>query len=301
MSPASLRAAATALALLVVSAGTTMADGLQRFQAEILPRIPKGDLSYESASALGPSGFVLEQVVIRDRGWKDRPAGEIRMRRLAVEEIDFGRVWSNEPPHFARVRMEGVVAPRHTDFLRKQGIPDRPSDLRLDYRYDPRTRVLTVNRFESVSPGLAHLSLEAVLENVRSLAIADTRQLLDSAMVRSLKLSYDDHSALRHAVRKNADQANKPEAALIRDWQAAIALMSAGRGARTAAAADALVSFLQDYRKPNGRLRFSMAPPKPLGLALLMGSVLSADPGQILGLDISYPGTRAGAAAAAKR
>ncbi|MBM3549261.1 MAG: hypothetical protein FJX54_20175 [Alphaproteobacteria bacterium] len=296
---ASIRVAAAALIILVASAGIAPADGLRRFQSEVLPRIPKGDLTYESASPLGPSGFVLERVVIRDRGWQDRPAGEVRMRRLAVEEIDFERVWTSDPPHFAKLRMEGVVAPRHTAFLKQQGIPDKPSDLKLDYRYDPRTRVLTVSRLDAVSPGAAHLSLNGILENVRSMA--DTRQLLDTALLRSLRLTYEDHSALRQAVRASADKANRPEAALMRDWQAAIAAISAGKGARTVAAADALVSFLADHRKPNGRLQISMAPPRPISFGLMVGSIFSADPGQTLGLDTAYAGTRTGAAAAAVR
>jgi hypothetical protein len=282
----------------LVVAGSASADGLQRFQQEVLPRIPKGDLTYDSASAVGPAGFALDKVFIRDRDRRSGGAWDLRARRLTVEEVDFDRLWTNESPHFVKLRMEGVTAPKQAALLKKHGIAEQPGDFRLEYRYDPRTRVLAVSRLEVMAPGLGHLTVEATLDNVRSLVVLEQGQWLDTAAVRSLTLTYDDQSALRHAVRGYADQAGKPEATLIREWQQGIAVMSLGKGARTAAAADALVSFLHDYRKPGGRLRLAMRPAKPLSFPLLMGSVLSADPGQMLGLDISYPSARPGSAAA---
>jgi hypothetical protein len=292
------RAAAIAVLLaLFAFAGTAAADGLQRFH-ELLPRIPKGELAYESVSGLGPSGFVLDNVVIRERGRRSVTPTDLRVRRLTVEEIDFDRLWTDEAPHFARLRMEGVTAPGLSAFFKKHGIAEQPAEFRLDYRFDPPTRVLTISRLEASAPGLSHLSLEMTLGNLRSLAVADQAQWLNTVTLRSLKLVYEDRSALRRGVRAYAEQERKPEAALVRDWQQALAVLAVGKGARTTAAADALVSFLQDYRKPSGRLQVSIHPSKPLGLPLLMGAILSADPGQQLGLDVSYPGTRPGAAAA---
>src|SRR5262249_41287908 len=154
-------------------------------------------------------------------------------------------------------------AARYGAFWRSLGISDTPSDVRADYRFDAPSQTLTVNRLEIAASGLSRLSLEGVLRNVRSLSPADAHQWTESVAIQSTKLQFEDQSALRRAVHAYAQQQGKSEAALVQEWAMGIALMTNGKGGRTAAAADALVSFLQDYQKPKGRLQVSLSPSKP--------------------------------------
>lgn len=147
------------------------ADGLARFQQEILPKLKKNEFAYERASALGANGFVLEKVVVTspaEAGKLARP--ELRVARLEVEELDFDGFAAGQA-RFAKVAAKGMVVPENGAFAadaRRFGAAMSPADGRLDYRWDPATQVLTVNRFELVS-GRDHITLEAVLDKVQAL------------------------------------------------------------------------------------------------------------------------------------
>ena len=298
-----LGAAATALVGLLCLATAALADGLQRFQQEVLPKFPKDGLAYESAQPVGASGFLLTKVVVWDlqQGRPRAKADTLSIDKLVVEEIDFDRLALNETPHFARLRMEGATLSESQEFgalARSYGV-NESVDVRFEYRFDPATRVLAVHRLEIVGPGVSRLLLEMVLDNVRSVAVADREQWMTGVALRSLKLTYEDRSALLEIVRALAKEMRRSQAAVIREWTATIAAMSLGKGPKTQAAADGLVSFVQDYRKPKGPVEIAIVPAKPLPIGGLAASVLGADPAQALGLSVSYAGTRAGAGAAA--
>ncbi|MSP48944.1 MAG: hypothetical protein EXQ95_06415 [Alphaproteobacteria bacterium] len=297
-----VRAAVLLVGFLSIS-GSALADGLQRFEREVLPKLPPGSIIYDSAASLGVSGFVLNKAVVTDMAQGNRASSpsSIHVDRLTVEQIDFDGLGRGEIPHFAKMRMDGVVEMGNREFeaLRKRyGVRETLGDLRLEYRFDPRAQTLVVTRFEANAPGLSRLSLEVALDNVRSLSVVDQKQWTETVALRSLKLNFEDQSALQLGVRAMGEQFGKTEAALVREWQTAIAVMSSGKGAQSSLVADTLVSFLQDYRRPKGVLRITVQPTRPLPLGSLMVSILSVDPALALGLAMTYPGARQGAAAA---
>jgi hypothetical protein len=295
-----IRLAALVAVALLGFAGGVCADGLQRFRHEIEPRFAPGALAYESATTLGHSGFALAKVTLRETG-RTRIQQEfdgIRAERIVVEDIDFDRLAIGEAPYFARIRLNGATPlsrPGYDAWAETLAAAGR-ADIRLDYRFDPIGRTLTVERFEFVIPGETRLSLEIVLERVRSLSLAD-REQWTSAVLRAAKLVVDDKELLRELVRVRAKELRKSQAQLVREWTRSIASAAEGRGARTQAAADAVVSLVQDYRRPKGPLTASLLPSRPLSFGQVAAAMIAPDPAQMLGLSIAYRGTRPGAAA----
>lgn len=276
------------------------ANGLERFQRQVLPRLKPDSLRYEKATAVGANGFQLEKVVAAVPESNGRPSGsKVRIGRMVVDDLDYDGFAASEA-RFAAVRLERVEMadiPDLRDILRRYGIGATAADVRVDYRLDTAAQVLTVNRLEIAPSGFGRMVLEAVFERVRSLA--DLNQLPSSAPLRSAKLTYDDKSGVRQLIRGIGGQSGRTDEAVVRDWLTALAVAAAGKGQQTTAAADALASYVQDYRQPKGSLQISQHPAKPLPLIGAVGMLFSPDPAQALGLAVTYLGTRTNAAASA--
>lgn len=287
-------AVAAGLIAAVCLAGSALADGLQRFQQEILPRIKKSEFTYESASPLGANGFALDRVTIHSPGQPGK--AELRVARLEVEDLDYAGFVAGEA-RFARVSAKGMTVPESGTYaseFRKIGAAMSPADGRLDYRWDQANQVLSVNRFELVS-GRDRIGLEAVLDRVA--ALRGPKAWDANVSIRSARLVYDNHQSLARMLRMFGAQSGKGEEGTLRDWLARIALTSQGKGARTVQAADAIASFVQDYRQPRGPMTVTVQPPQPVPYAMLLAALFLPDPAQMVGLTATYPGTRAGAAA----
>ena len=298
-----VKRAAAALAaglIAVLCMGSAKADGLARFQQEILPKLRKSEFTYEKASALGSGGFVLEKVVVSSPPEAGRPGrAELRVARLEVEELDFDGFAAGEA-RYAKVAAKGMVVPENGAYaadLRRFGAAMSPADGRLEYRWDPASQVLAINRFELVS-GRDHLSLEAVLDKVQALRGPKAWDV--GVSVRSARLVYDNHQSLARALRLFAVQSGKTEETVHREWLNRIAVTANGKGQRTTQAADAIASFVQDYRQPTGPLTLAFRPAQPVPYAMLLAALFLPDPAQVAGLAATYPATRLGAAALAR-
>lgn len=280
--------------------GPAFADGLQRFQQDIAPKLRKSEFIYEKASPLGANGFVLERVTVFSPPQGGRPAQpELRVARLEVEELDFDGFAAGEA-RFAKVAAKGMVVPENGTYgtdLRPLAAAASPADGRLDYRYDPASQVLWVNRFDLAS-GRDRFSLEMVLDKVRSLR--DSRAWDAGVSVRSARVIYDNHQTLARVLRILGARSGRTEDVLQREWLSRIAIASTGKAPRTTQAADAIASFLQDYREPKGPLTVTMRPAQPVPFALVLAALFLPDPAQVVGLAAAYPATRPGAAALAR-
>lgn len=292
--------AATVILCLGVTASAN--DGLTRFQQDLLPRLPPGTLAYESAAPRGALGFVLEKVVARIPAQSGMPASTIQARRVVVEELDFDSLAGRTFPYFAKLEMFGLVETGNAalDALRQRyGMPEAPpGDFRLDYRFDPWARTLRINRLEGTTAGTGSASFELALDNLRTLGPLPKEEL-DAVALRSFRLTVENPSGMQISLRAIAELLGKTEETVIREWQAAIAVVALGKHGRTRHFGDALVSFLNDYRQPAGNLRITILPSKPITLRDLGTAWSDADPAGAIGLDASYPGTKEGAAAAA--
>ncbi len=295
---ASLFRSVLAAACFLVGVSGASADGLQRFEREMLPKIQKGRLTYEKASPLGADGFVLERVIVFSVSVGGRPpAPSLRIARLEVESIDHSGFAAGEA-RFAKVAAKGLVMLEAGEYgaeAKRYGLAGKASDARLDYRYDGATQVLTVSHLDVVTPGYGRMSLEAVLDKVSSLR--DPRLLNATVAVRSFRLAYEDQSGFRQLLHGIGQQNGKSGEVLSREWQTTVGVASSGKGQRTMQVADALASFLQDHRQPKGPVTATMRPPQPTSFGTMLGMLFLADPAQLLGVSATYPGTRSGAAA----
>lgn len=286
-----------AASILVAVPGAS-ADGLQRFEREMLPKIQKGRLAYEKASPLGAEGFVLETVTVFSEAVAGRPPSpSLRIARLEVESIDHQGFTAGEA-RFAKLAAKGLVVLESGEYgaeARRYGLAGKTSDARLDYRYDAATQVLTVNHLDIATAGYGKLNLEAVLDKIPTLR--DPRLLNATVAVRSFRLAYEDQSGLRQILRAFGQPSGKSEEVLSREWQTTLGVASSGKGQRTMHVADALASFLQDYRRPKGPVTATMRPPQPTSFGTTLGMLFLPDPAQLLGVSATYPGTRPGAAA----
>ncbi len=136
------------------AAGATAQDGLQRFEKDIKPQIELKSFTYGSASAIGSSGFVLNNVVavVPGSGATGGKDTTIKIDKVTADEVDFDRMKKDAGdavPRFMKVKLEGISG---DDDLFAQvapyGVPKVPVDFTLDYRLDGPTKVLTVSKVE---------------------------------------------------------------------------------------------------------------------------------------------------------
>lgn len=301
MTASALRLALVGFGLLL-GGGPALADGLERFEREVVPRLAKGVLTYEKAVAQGPSGFVLENVAVNSMGYGGAKAGGVyRIARVTVEELDFDRIGAGEPAHFAKLQLSGVRIPDNADYaglLKRAGVLPSSADVRLEYRFDPRTQTLLINRLDLVAPGLARIAAELVLEGVRP-PLIEFGRVFKEAMIRSARLTYDDQSALDRAVRAAASRSGKSQEEVRREWTMRLGSIARGKGAQTTAALDAIASLIEDHGRPKGPLRLTMTPPQPMPVGVIAAMMFATDFAKTVGLAAAYPGTRVNAAAEA--
>lgn len=288
--------------LCLFAAAPALADGLSRFEQEIKPKLGKElTLSYGSATALGASGFTLNDVkaVIKE----DKPDAKptpVSVKRLVVEDLDFDHANGPDGPYFAKARFEGVSSPEVDDIVKSFGVNNATADVVLDFRFDPARKVVTLNRLEFALPGLGRLELSMILDNVTpSAAAASPDKAMDETTLRTATLVYEDSSLMSKLVPAAAADEGKTPEAYVADNAALLGVIAKGQGPQTLAVLDALVSFSADYKQPKGPLRITVSPP---------GGISSKDTDKltvanaivdVFGITATYAGTRPGAALAA--
>ena len=169
------------LAAISLSAAPLVAmaqDGLQRFERDVKPQLEFEKFTYGSASALGPNGFVLNDVVAvipasEQTGGK---SSTVKIVKVTAEEIDFERLQApkdksakdkDDMPRFAKIRLEGMTGDDDiSNMFTAYGIPRVPADVTLDYRLDTDHKVFTLNKLEIVLQGQARTELSLVLDGV---------------------------------------------------------------------------------------------------------------------------------------
>jgi hypothetical protein len=282
--------------------GGARADGLSRFEQELKPKIgPEIGLTYGSASALGPSGFVLNDVraTLKD----DTPGAAetpVAIRRIAVEDIDFDNANSPDGPNFLRMRLEGVsVSGEAGDWLKSHGLGDGAADLAIDYRLDPARKVFTLNRLEVMLPGLARLELSLIMDGVSPSSVSKPDTAMDEGSLRTATLVYEDGSLLAKIIPGLAAEAQKTPEALVAEGQELLAFFAKDQGPRAMAVFDTLVSYMADWRQPKGSLRITFSPPAAVSTKDMDKLTVTNAIVDVFGLSASYAGTRPGAALAA--
>jgi len=279
-----------------VMTGPAAADGLERFEKTIKAQIPPDTLKYKSAKALGDDGFTLTDVTITPPPEGDKKQDPIAIKTIAVESLDFDSIEKNQPPLYAKVRIEGIASSNNLgggiDLKQMAGIDKLSADMQLEYKLDTDKETLTLSRLELNLNGLGRLELTFIVDGIGEDAIAKPDAAMDDATLRTGSLVYDDKSLLAKAV---------PIAAVMTggDVKSATAMavqtldaMKEGQSEDSKKVIDSLVAYVQDYEKPKGPLRITVNPPDKASAASLQNAKSADEIVKALGLTVSYSGKR---------
>jgi hypothetical protein len=290
---------------------TRAEDGLQRFQ-KLLPALRAemkkdggGTFEFKKGSAIGASGFELDDVKIvvpPDKDKKDGKPSTAVIKKILVEDLDFDRLdlaKQNTGPYFAKITVQGLgVEGGMQEQMKGLGLPATTLDMALDYRYEEDRKVLTLNKFEVQLPGLASIGLTMILDGVPPPGPDSAKQAEDTTTLRTATLTLDDHSLLAKTLPIAAALTGMEVDAGIGMMRETLGGMLAGQSPASVNNADALVSFALDWKSPKGPLVVRLTPAADAKFAEWK-KVDSPDAAQkILGLAITYGGTQAGVAMA---
>jgi len=294
---------ATALAWLFLSSVATAQNGLERFEREIKPQIELKSFTYKNAETLGDTGFVLTQVVAvmpANPATGDKES-TLTIDKVTVEALDFERmkkINDDEMPRFAKLRLEGMNGDEEMfAVLDPYGIPRVPMDVVLDYRLDGASKVFTLNKLEISLRGQGKLGLSLVIDGVseKSSEVADAK---DDGRLRTASLTVDDTGLLGKLLPAIAKEQGQTADALAAFALVSIAAFCEGQGQATLNALDALASFVGDWKAPKGPLVVGLKPSKTTAVSDLDKVLEPNALVDVFGLEVSYPGTRPGAAKA---
>lgn len=271
------------------------ADGLALFESVIKAKLPAGALSYGSAAALGPSGFVLNDAVITPpadakTGSKPMP---IAIQTIAVEDLDFDHLAKDEPPEFARLHLDGISVPGDaiTGFdLTKLGPVPLLGDLVLDYRAEPGREMFTLSRLELTLRGLGRLEVSLILDGVTPKDAGNPDGAKDKTSLRSATIVYDDASLLAKLMPLLVSDQKTSAADFVAGATILLEGLKKDQDANAQAALTTVIAFLGDWQHPKGPLRVTINPPTRTTGADF--DKLTADK---LGLVVSYAGASAAA------
>ena len=309
-----LLGAGMAAALLYPAVTRAADDGLQRFE-KLLPTFQAemkkdggGTFSYKHGSAIGASGFTLDDVTIdvpADAGKPDSKPSKATIKKIVVEDLDFDRIDMKNPgapatgPYFMKLSVQGLALDGAVqEQMKALGLPAATLDMALDYRYEEARKVLTLNKFEVQLPGLASLAMTMILDGVPPPGPDSAKQAEDNITLRTATLTYDDHSLLAKGLPVAAAISGMEVDQGIGMLRGMLGPMLVGQSAASLANGDALISFVTDWKSPKGPLTIRLTPAANTSFAEVK-KVDSPDAAQkILGLAISYGGTVAGIATA---
>lgn len=291
----------TALVAVGMTAGAWAQSGLQRFESDVKPQFEFKSFTYGGASALGSTGFVLNNVVAvmpatPESGGKETT---VKIDKVTVDELDFERMKkgsADDMPRFAKLKLEGMAGDDEVfAALAPYGVPKAPVDVTLDYRLDTATKVLTVSKLEVNLRGQARLSLSLVADGISDKS-SEMEGSKNNGKLRTASLDIDDGGLLAKVVPAIAKAQGSTPEALIAMATVPVAAFTSGQGPATLKALDAVVSFVLDWKKPKGPIKLTINPAKTAGVADLEKIMEPNALTEIFGLAVEYGGTRAGAA-----
>ena len=286
-----------ALGLMVPLAASAQ-DAFARFESQLKPKLPPGSLTYGSGAALGNSGFILRDVIVQapSNSANEKAAAPVRIKTIAIEDIDFEKLARDEAPSFAKLRLEGVE-------LILDGLTDRDLrtvfgtsqvvlDAALDYRFEASRSILTLSALDIDLHGLGRFEINMVLDGVTEANALDAKNAKDSISLRTASLVYSDASLLGKLMQLVAAETKLSIPAMIEFSIVGLDALAPKPTPATKSAIDALVGFITDYAKPKGPLRITLAPPATTTSAQIEQLKDVNDMVMAAGLSISYAGAR---------
>ncbi|MBV8408824.1 MAG: hypothetical protein JOY64_14415 [Alphaproteobacteria bacterium] len=292
-----LLGSAALVALVFFGAGNLAAqDGLQRFEKEIKPQMELKSFTYKNAAAKGDSGFVLNDVVavVPGNPKTGDKATTIKIEKVTVDALDFDRLNSkdDELPRFAKLKAEGISGDDDVfNQLAPYGVPKVPVDFALDYKLDAAKKVLTLSALELSLRGQGSLVLALVVDDV-STKQSEMDGAKDKARLRTASLDLADSGLIAKVLEATAKSQGSTPEALVATATTPIGAFAAGQGPATVKALDGIVSFMLDWKKPQGPIKISVTPTKSASLQDLDKIGQPNALVDYFGLAVDYPGTR---------
>lgn len=281
-----------------LSASPVFADGLAEFEKTLKPQIPPGTLTYKSSKALGDDGFVLEGVVITpppsDPAKGDKPQ-PIAVKTVTVETLDFDSIEKKQPPLYAKIKFDGITTGSNAggfDLKEMAGVDSLSADFGINYELDPDDKTFTLKRLELNLNGLGKLETSFVVDGVSADAATEPDKAMENASLKTAVLTYDDHSLLAKAIPIAAAMQGSDPKALIAMATAFLDAARMGQGKSAQKAIDSLVAYMEDYQKPKGPIKIALNPPDKVSNADLTNAKTADDMVKLLGIEVSYAGTR---------
>ena len=289
----------------VVFCGATSAsaqNGLQRFESELKPQFELKSFTYGSASALGSAGFVLNNVVavVPANPASGDKETTVKIDKVTVEELDFDRLkkgaTNDDIPRFAKLKLEGMNGDDDLfATLAPYGVPKVPVDVILDYRLDTATKVLTLRKLEINLRGQSRITLALVLDGINDKS-SQMQGTQNDGRLRTASLDIDDTGLLAKVLPAVAKAQGSAPEVMVAMATVPVAAFTSGQGPATLKALDSIVSFVLDWKKPNGPIKIAIKPAKSASFADLDKVMQPNALTEIFGLTVEYAGTRAGAA-----
>jgi hypothetical protein len=280
-----------------LSASPVFADGLAQFEKTLKPQIPPDTFSYKSSKALGDDGFVLEGVVITpppDAGKTDKPQ-PINVKTITVETLDFDSIEKKQPPLYAKIKFDGITTGSSAggfDLKQMAGLDSVSADFGVNYALDPDAKTFTLKRLELNLNGLGKLETSFVIDGVSADAATAPDKAMADASLKTATISYDDHSLLSIAIPVAAAMQGSDPKAMIAMATAFLDAARMGQGKPAQKAIDSLVAYMEDYQKPKGPLKIALSPADKVSNADLSNAKTADDMVKLLGIEVSYAGTR---------
>lgn len=277
-------------------------NGLQRFESEVKPQLEFKSFTYGNATAQGPSGFVLDNVVavIPATPATGDKETTVKIDKVTVEALDFDRLKKDSSPdlapRFAKLAFQGMAGDDQAfAMLAPYGVTKAPVDLALDYLIDPDKKVLTVSKLEINLRGQSRMTLALIMDGIDD-KTSQVTTAQDDGRLRTATLEIVDTGLLAKVVPAIAKEQGTTAEALVAMSVVPIAAFATGQGSPTLKALDAVVSFITDWKQPKGPIKIAITPANKAGMADLEKVMEPNGLTTVLGLTVDYAGTRAGAA-----
>ncbi|HTE82760.1 MAG TPA: hypothetical protein VK634_18890 [Reyranella sp.] len=287
--------------------GASAQNGLQRFESDLKPQLGFKSFTYGSATAQGPSGFVLNNVVAVTPATPATGDKEttVKIDKVTVEALDFDRLKKDLSPElaprFAKLAFQGIVGDDDAfAMLAPYGISKAPVDLALDYLIDPDKKVLTISKLEVNLRGQSRMTLALIMDGVDD-KMSQVETAKDDGRLRTATLEIVDTGLLAKVLPAIAKEQGTTAEALVAVTVGPIAAFATGQGSPTLKALDGVVSFITDWKQAKGPIKIAITPAKTAGMADLEKVMEPNGLTNVLGLTVDYTGTRAGAATAGQQ
>jgi hypothetical protein len=195
-------------------------------------------------------------------------------------------------PRFAKLKAEGISGDDDVFAqLAPYGVPKVPVDFVLDYKLDAAKKVLTLNALELALRGQGQVVLSLVVDDM-STKQSEMDSSKDKARLRTASLEIADSGLIAKVLEATAKSQGASPDALVATATTPIGAFAAGQGPATVKALDGVVSFMLDWKKPQGPIKISVTPSKSAGLSDLDKIGQPNALVDYFGLAVDYPGTR---------